>query len=285
MNRGLSGAGLLPRSRASARPEPFRRAEAGAEGAARGRSPAPQLSLLLLLAAAASAQQPTPLTLAQAQQLAIQNNPQFSAARYNAAAAYQVPNEYKANFAPSVFGSFTSVGADNGSRLAAGGLNNPVVYNRVGSGLSVGQLITDFGRTKNLVGMANLQAQAEDQTTETTRAQILLRVSQAYFAALRAQAVLQVADQTVADRQLVADQVSALAQSKLKSNLDVSFANVNLSDAKLLQVQAQNDVKATQAQLATAMGLPNETGLTLAEEPMPYRRPATSVDVRGRLTS
>ncbi len=238
--------------------------------------------LLLAVVPTAFAQAPMRLTLAQAQQLAIQNNPQFSAARYTAAAAYQVPNEYKANFAPSMFGNFTSVGADNGSRLAAGGLNNPVVYNRVGSGLSVGQLITDFGRTRNLVGMANLQAQAQDQTTETTRAQILLRVSQAYFAALRAQAVLQVANQTVAARQLVVDRVSALAQSKLKSNLDVSFANVNLSDAKLLQVQAQNDVKATEAQLATAMGLPNEPGFTLDEEPMPTPLPDRVNDLVGR---
>ena len=140
------------------------------------------------------AQPPTHLTLAQAQQLAIQNNPQFTAARYNAAAAYQTAPQYKAAYEPTVFGSFTGVGADNGSRLAAGGLNNPVVYNRIGSGLSIGQMITDFGRTSNLVAMAKLQASAQDQVTETTRAQILLNTSRAYFAILRSQAVLKVAN-------------------------------------------------------------------------------------------
>ena len=87
------------------------------------------------------------LTLAEAQRLAIQNNPQFTAAKFNAAAAYQVPLQYRANFEPTFSGSLTGVGADNGSRLAAGSLNNPVVYNRVGSGLTVGQMITDFGRS------------------------------------------------------------------------------------------------------------------------------------------
>ena len=135
------------------------------------------------------AQAPAHLTLAQAQQLAIQNNPQFGAAKYNAAAAYQVAPQYRSAYAPSLQGSLTGVGADNGSRLAAGGLNNPVVYNRVGTGLSVGQMITDFGRTSNLVAMAKLQASAQDQVTETTRAQILLNTSRAYFAVLRAQAV------------------------------------------------------------------------------------------------
>lgn len=209
------------------------------------------------------------LTLAEAQRVAIQNNPRFSAAKYTAAAAYEVPKQYKANFEPNMFGSFTSVGADNGSRLAAGGLNNPVVYNRLGSGLSVGQMITDFGRTSNLVGMAKLRAQAQDQATEDTRARILLETSRAYFGLLRAQAVMKVADQTVQARQVVVDQVTALAESKLKSSLDVSFANVNLSDARLLQIQAQNDVKAAEAELATAMGIPGQSGFILSDEPLP----------------
>src|SRR6516162_7204808 len=98
------------------------------------------------------------LTLAEAQRLAIQNNPSFTAAKYNAAAAYQVAPQYKAAYEPNLSGNFTGVGADNGSRLAAGGLNNPIVYNRIGSGLSIGQMITDFGRTSNLIAMAKLQA-------------------------------------------------------------------------------------------------------------------------------
>ncbi|MGA2267172.1 MAG: TolC family protein [Bryobacteraceae bacterium] len=217
----------------------------------------------------AGAQPTMHLTLAEAQRLAIQNNPQFTAAKFNAAAAYQVPLQYRSNFEPTVFGSFTGVGADNGSRLAAGALNNPVVYDRVGSGLWIAQMVTDFGRTSNLVGMAKLHAAAQDQVTETTRAQILLATSSAYFSVLRAQAVMKVADQTVVARQLVADQVTALAQSNLKSTLDVSFANVNLAEARLLQVQAQNDVRAAEADLATAMGLPGETAFVLAEEPTP----------------
>src|SRR6202011_106323 len=105
-----------------------------------------------------AAQQPKRLTLAEADKIAIKNNPQFTAAKYNAAAAYQVPAEYRSNLAPTLSGSITGVGADSGSRLAAGGLNNPIVYNRLGSGLSISQLITNFGRTSNLVESAKLHA-------------------------------------------------------------------------------------------------------------------------------
>jgi outer membrane protein len=218
-------------------------------------------------------QQPTPLSLAEAQKLAIQNNPQFSAARLNAEASYEVPKEYRSNFAPTVTGNVTGVGADSGSRLAAGALNNPAVYSRLAAGVTVSQMLTDFGRTRNLVEMAKFRAQAQDQKTESTRADILLATSRGYFNLQRATAVLQVANQTVAARQLVSDQVTALEANRLKSLLDVSFANVNLSDAKLLLVQAENDLRSAEAELAAAMGLPSQTGFTLSQEPLPSNLP------------
>ena len=221
------------------------------------------------------AQQPAPmqLTLADAERLAIQNNPQFSAARFNALAANQVTSEFRANYFPSVYGSVTGVGADSGSRLAAGALNNPVVYNRLGSGITVNQLFTDFGRTRNLVEMSKLRAQAQDQVTETTRADILLATARSYFSVLRTHAVLNVAQQTVKARQLVSEQVTTLEANRLKSTLDVSFANVNLADARLLLAQAENDVHSAEAELAAAMGLPAQTSFTLSEEAMPAALP------------
>ena len=225
--------------------------------------------ILIACAGAVFAQDTLRLTLAEAEKLAIQNNPQFGAAKLNAAASYEVPVELRANALPTMFGSITAVGADSGSRLAAGGLNNPVVYNRVGSGVSISQLISDFGRNGNLVESAKLRAQAQDQVTETTRAQILLGTDRAYFAVLRAQSVLKVAEQTLDARKLVVDQVTALAQSNLKSQLDVSFASVNLSDAKLLLAGARNDIQAAQTQLVTAMGIPGQKAIELSEEPMP----------------
>ncbi len=229
---------------------------------------------VILLAAPLWAQTQTmQLTLAEAERLAIQNNPQFAAARLNAAAAYQVPLEYRANLAPAFAGNLTGVGADSGSRLAAGGLNNPVVFNRLGSGLTVSQLLTDFGRTAHLAASASLRAQAQDQLTETARADILVATARAYFGILRAQSVLQVAQQTVSARQLVSDQITALFNSKLKSQLDVSFANVNLADAQLLLSQAQNDLLSAEATLAAAIGLSGQS-FTLAEEAMPDPLPS-----------
>ncbi len=230
--------------------------------------------LMLAFPAGLMAQQSMHLTLADAQRLAVQNNPQYSAAKFTAAAAHQQPNQYRAAELPNLSGSITGVGADNGSRLAAGALNNPAVYSRAAAGVVASQLITDFGRIHNLVGMSNLQAQAQDQAGEATRADVLLTVTRAYYDLLRAQAVLKVAGQTVTARQLVSDQITALAQSQLRTQLDVTFANVNLSDAKLLQLQAENGVNSAEAELATALGMPNQTTFDVADEPMPAALPA-----------
>ena len=209
------------------------------------------------------------LTLSEAEKLAIQNNPQFAAAQLSAAASYQVPLEFRSGMLPALAGAITGVGADSGSRLAAGGLNNPVVYNRVASGLLVSQLVTDFGRTSSLVASSQLRAQAQDQVTEIARADILVATARAYFTVLRANAVLKVAQQTVSARRLVSDQVTTLFNNQLKSQLDASFANVNLADAQLLLAQAQNEVSSAEAALATAIGLPGQTSFSLSEELVP----------------
>jgi outer membrane protein len=235
--------------------------------------------ILVLASTPIHAQEKMHLTLAEAEKLVVKNNPHLAAATLVAAAASQVPAEYRSAYFPTLFASATGVDAENGTRLAAGGLTNPIVYDHIGGGVTVNQMVTDFGRTGNLIDMAKLHADAQNQTAEQTRADILLITGQVYFGVLRAQAVLQVARQTVETRQLVADQVTALANSNLKSALDVSFANVNLADAKLLLVQSENALKAVQAQLAAVLGLPGGTSFDLAEEQMPSQLPEQSDDL------
>src|SRR3954447_12643529 len=128
-------------------------------------------------------------TLKEAETLAVQNNPQIAAAKFTAGAAYEVPKEIRSNLMPTFSGALTAVGADDGSRLAAGNLNNPVVYSRLGSGMTLSQLITDFGRTSSLAESAKLRAEAQDQNSETTRAQVLLATDRAYFGVLRSRSV------------------------------------------------------------------------------------------------
>jgi outer membrane protein len=199
---------------------------------------------------------PAPLTLRQAEEMAIKNNPQISVARLIALASQQVTRQVRSALWPTASGEITGVDAQSGSRIAAGALNNPVIYSRAAAGAIVTQLITDFGRTTNLVSSANYAAKAANENAVATQQQILLAVNQAFYNALQAQAVLTVAQKTVDERQTIADQVDALFKNKLKSELDLSFANVNLAQAKLLLLDAQNNDSATQATLSMVLGFP-----------------------------
>jgi outer membrane protein len=210
-------------------------------------------------------QPPSTLTLAEAIQRALANHPSVLAAEDVAKAAAAATAESKSTRYPTVFGSVTAVDALANSRIAAGGLNNPIIFDRYSNGVALSQLVTDFGRSGNLVDSATLHQQAREKDVDAVRADVQLQVTAAYLGARRAQAVLQVTDDTVAARQLVVNQITALAQNQLKSDLDVSFATVNLSQAQLLQLQARDDVQARFADLAAAMGERDQAIYTLAD--------------------
>ena len=228
---------------------------------------------LMVVCAPLAAQTAQPLSLHDAEARALQNHPQVLAGQYAARAGAEATREARSAFFPAAYGSVTGAEAQEGSRIAAGGLNNPIILDRAAAGVAVSQLLTDFGRTSDLVQTASLRAQALQQSAVTDRAEVLLRVDRAYFTALRTQAILRVAQDTVSARQLVADQIGALAQSNLKSGLDVSFAKVNLSEAQLLLLQARNDQAAAFAALAAALGQPDAPAYVLTEEPLPAAPP------------
>jgi outer membrane protein len=228
----------------------------------------------VLVCGSMAAQGAQNLTLKDAEQIAIQNHPQIQAAADLASAAKAQVTEARSSYYPTVYGSLTAVDSENNSRITAGALNNPIIYERYANGLTVSQLVTDFGRTHELVKSSNLHAQANQERVIATRADVLLGVDRAYFLALRAQAVLTVAQATVRDRQLVADQVGELEKNKIKSGLDLSFAMVDLAQAKLLLLQAQNDLDTSYADLSAALGYGDQRTFELTDEPQPAAPPA-----------
>ena len=106
-----------------------------------------------------------------------------------------------------------------------------------------------------------------------TRAQILLAVDQAFYGSLEAQALLRVAQETVDSRALVAKKVGALTDAKLKSDLDLSFANVDLAKSRLQLLEAQNNLQDSLATLSAILGYPDLQNFDLVEEQAPLTAP------------
>ncbi|MGA7909453.1 MAG: TolC family protein, partial [Candidatus Sulfotelmatobacter sp.] len=94
---------------------------------------------------------PTSLSLKDAQALALKNSPQISVARLTALASQQVTREVRSSLWPTAAVDLTAVDANPGTRITAGALNNPIIYQRAAAGAMVSQLLTDFGRTTNLI--------------------------------------------------------------------------------------------------------------------------------------
>jgi outer membrane protein len=214
------------------------------------------------------------LTLMEAEGIAIQNHPQIQGATQLALAAAAQVKEVQSAYYPQASGALTGAKAETNSRIAAGFLNSPSLFDKFAEGVSVSQLLTDFGRTHEFSKSSHFHAQAQQENVVTTRADVLLRLNVSYFGVMKAQSVLHVAEETVKARQLVADQVSELAKSSLKSGLDVSFANVDLARAQLLLVQAQNDLQSSYAQLSDALGYSDQRTFQLVDEPMPGAPPS-----------
>jgi outer membrane protein len=218
------------------------------------------------------------LTLAEAEAIALKNNPEITVARLEALVAHQNVRVVRSAFYPIAAMNITAVGADDGSRISAGFLNNPVLYDRAAAGVSVGWILTDFGRTLNLTRSASERAKAEDENSVATRQQILLAVDQEFYGSLEAQALVEVAQQTVDSRALVAKQIGSLTQQKLKSELDLSFAKVDVSRAQLQLLEAQNGLQDALAALSAVLGYTDLQNFNLVEEQAPINAPPADAE-------
>jgi outer membrane protein len=221
---------------------------------------------------------PLQLTRTDAEQLAIKNNPRIRVGRLFALAQHQVYRETRSTELPTFSANITAVDANEGSRIGAGGLNAPRLLEHAGAGVTLSQLLTDFGRTTNLVSASKLREKAQTANSVATTEDIVLATDQAFYTALEDQALLKVAQQTVTTRDAVEHQIDELAKNSLKSNLDLTFAQVNLSQAKLLQLDAQNNFDSSLAALAAILGFDKQVTFELREDDIQPGAPPTDVD-------
>jgi outer membrane protein len=199
------------------------------------------------------------ITRTQAEQQALKNNPRITAAHLLALAAGQVTRQARSAELPQIGSNLTAVKAEDASRIGAGALNPSTLYTHAGAGGTLSQLITDFGRTHNLMSNAKLLERAQQQNAQATEQDILLATDQVFYRLLDAQSLLDVAKATVQARSDVLNLTQALTKSALKSELDLNIAAADLSQAQLLQLDAENSVVSAQAELTALLAAPSDT--------------------------
>jgi outer membrane protein len=218
------------------------------------------------------------LTRSQAEQMAIKSNPRITVARLLALAQHQVYRETRAAELPTASAAITAVEAENGSRVSAGSLTASRLIEHAGAGGGFSQLLTDFGKTRNAVASSALLEKAQTANAVATQHDIELATDQAFYNALQAEETLKVAQQNVTTRQTLQSQVSQMTANKLKSTLDLSFADVNVSQAKLLALDARNNADSTMASLDAVLGLDHQVTFELVDDSANAQEPPPDID-------
>jgi outer membrane protein len=223
----------------------------------------------VLLCDSVWAQAPPAMSLAAAQQIALRNHPRIASAVLVAQAGAFATREVRSAYYPTLSGNVTGVGSEHNSTVSAGAITTSSIFNRAAMGFVANQLVTDFGRTASLEQSAKLRNASQNQNVGNIRAQVLFEVQQAYYQALASESVLKVAQETLDLRRLTLRQVSALAQGALRSTMDVSFAQVNVSQSELDLYRAENDAKASHTRLSAAIGYERDQPFSLTDESLP----------------
>jgi outer membrane protein len=231
-------------------------------------SPSPVIAPPAKADAQPAAPLPT-LSLADAEARALHNQPRLAAETLRAEAMGKRVQESRSAYFPQLAGNLTAVKANGDTAVAAGAVTTSSTSTRVAGGFTLTQLVTDFGRTSELVRSSRLTAQAASQHTEDVKLQILRDVDQAYFATEAAESVRGTAQAVLAFRQTSLRQLTALAQSQLRSTLDVQFAQVLVSEAQIAVVHADSAVQEARAQLAATMGEDTVPDYALVEQSQP----------------
>ncbi len=205
-------------------------------------------------------------TLAECIAIALEHHPTLKAATASIEAAHQRVWAAASPYLPQVDAFYlvrrqqTSIAAQTGT----GGNPGPTpgstltqlqINNFYSTGVSLSQLLFDFGQTLASIrsAQANERSVANDRTT--TRDTVILNVQQSYFNVLATRRLLGVADQTARQTSKQLEQAQGRHEVGLAPKFDVTTAEVNLANAKLNQVSARNNVAVARETLRNALGI------------------------------
>ena len=139
----------------------------------------------------------------------------------------------------------------------------------------------DFGQTESRVDAQRSDKTRIEKDAVTRRAEVVLGVERAYFTILKRKRLVEIAEQTVREREALKHQVDVLYRNQLKSKLDLGLVHVQLSDAEFLVIRARNDLTAAFADLSNAMGVEGAVTYSLEELPVTVEPPRTLDDLVG----
>jgi outer membrane protein len=219
---------------------------------------------------------PSPqLTLQEAVQTALKQHPALQSSEFAVQSAEARLKQAQSYYYPQVGASAVQTNGSaraNALFLPSGSLIEP---NRsdFSAGVVAKQLVYDFGQTKYRVESQRTDRARIEKEALVRRADVVLGVQRTYLSVLKRKRLVQIAEQTVRERETIKQQVDTLYRNQIKSKLDLGLVQVQLADAEFAVIQARNDLSSAFAELNNAMGVEGSSVYDLEDVPVTAAEP------------
>lgn len=219
------------------------------------------------------------LTLYEAEERALSNSPSIRSSRYSAMVSHEQLGQWLKNIYPTL--SFTAgfshsgtLNSSSSSTIMNPDAGQPVTVSsgggnsrsRVSVGLSASQTLFDLSRRPRL-RKAELSEASALADLESEKQKVLLNVRKAWFACYMDQTQLDIALDTVNNKQLRVHEAEQHYKTGVKAKSDVVSAEADLAAARHDAVQAQTRLLTDWVALNAAMGIQNDEPYRLVLDP------------------
>jgi outer membrane protein len=193
------------------------------------------------------------LTLQRAIDIALKNQPSILAGQSTIRANEATIGQARANYYPQL----TASGSYSKISPATSGIGTGTAgkYDQYSSSVGLSQTIFDFGKTPTQVRINSLNTESSRFDLDNTLDTVVFNVKQAFYNVLQTQRIRDVAVESVKQFQQHLDQAQGFYGVGTKSKIDVTKAEVDLSNARLNLIKAENQVRLSRVTLNNAMGI------------------------------
>ncbi len=212
------------------------------------------------------------LSLQRCIEISLMRQPNILAAASTVDASRSRVGESKANYYPQInwtsgYSRISPVSGTTGGSSSgrSSGTTTNRSFDQYTSSAALNQNIYDFGRTSAQVKIANLNYDSSRFDFRNVSEQIIQNVEQAYYGVLAAKRNRDVAADSVRQFQLHLEQAKGFYEVGTKPKFDVTKAEVDLSNAKLNLIKAENALKIAIVNLNNAMGVPEAPDYTIED--------------------
>jgi outer membrane protein len=239
-----------------------------------------QCMLLFILILPALAQQKISLTIEHALQIGMENSKALRTSQFKVTAADAKASELNTLGLPSLKfnGTYTRLSDVPPSQIVlpanfimpgvppteSRATLSPTVLNNYGLKATLQQPLFTGGKISGAVDAAEYVADATKEDFKKDKADVLYNIKAAYWNLFRANEFRKFVDENVSQIQSHAKDAENLMKQGMITSNDLMKVQVQLSDARVRQIDATNGVKLAMYVLNNTLGLPLQTELELA---------------------